>query len=894
MSDRLLDTKFFPPPVRDHWVTRARLFQRLHHVFSCRVGLVSAPAGFGKSTLLSDWLKGLAQEKYASAWISLEPSDNDPQRFYNYFIAAWQRIFPRIGAAIRDEMSSFPAPSTENLAIILLNDLVSVQEEDIRHCLLVLDDYHLIENKDIHTFVAYFIEHLPPNIHVILVTRTDPPLPLPRWRSRAYLAELRVDDLRFNPAEAVLFFSKGMQLNLPEDQVFILEERTEGWAVGLQMAALSLQEHKNPHQFVQAFSGTHRYILDYLLEEVINRQAEDVQRFLLESSVLNSLSGPLCDTVLDCEPGASQQMLEKLERENLFIVPLDDERSWYRYHHLFMELLRVRLRQRMPERTMLLYGRAANWHADKGSWREAIDYALQARNMDLAANHFEEAVRTGQLGFLFSGVGPLIERFLPEQIEARPLLGLADAMARIDRSQLGDIDARLRSIEQSVISAPSEDQDQILSMVYAIQSTAALLLGDCDWIISAVREVSKRVPLSNQSGIIALIQLAFAHFFLGDLNQAEICSTQVLYASVKQNNWYTYLATLDGLGRLRYHKGDLLRSEKDYIQGLDIGASYRDRFPSRIGALQRDYADLLREYNQSDKALQLALSSLDYCRKFETISGQGLAYVHLGRILLMRGDLKGALDAYEKADRLCKTHTVYFDLRVIVQEFYTKLCLAQGRPEEAWQGLDECQGEINADHILLQEWIMICRARVLLYKNRPEDAIKLLSGRAAEAAVNGRGRNQLEMLLLVALAGYSIGLADDALKRLAEALRLAQPQGFARIFIDEGAAMARLLQEGLAKQVFGSCSPYARSLLLLFEKPGALAVQPLEGEQLSARELEVLQMICDGRSNQEIAASLYLTIGTVKSHVHHIFGKMGVENRPQAIALARQLGIFGG
>jgi LuxR family transcriptional regulator, maltose regulon positive regulatory protein len=891
MSERLLDTKFFPPPVRENWVSRDRLFNRLQRIFTSRVGLVSAPAGFGKSTLVSDWLKQLSSEVCSSSWISLEPTDNDPHRFYSYFISAWQRQYPLIGLAASEELRNNPALHRDSLAIFLINDLVRIQEESSRHNLLVLDDYHLIENKEIHAFVSYFIEHLPPGIHIILTTRSDPPLPLARWRSRGLLTELRVDELRFTPSESVLFFCRGMQLTLSEEQIRILAERTEGWVVGLQMAALSLQEHADPQKFVQAFSGSHRYILDYLMEEVINRQPDDVQRFLLESSVLNTLSGALCDTVLERQAGASQGMLEKFERENLFIVPLDDERSWYRYHHLFGELLRVRLRHQMPDRLNFLYMRASEWYAATSSWREAIDYALLGGNTEQAACHFEEAVRAGGVVFLFDGIEPLIERFPTEMVAARPLLGLADAVARIDRSQLAGIEARLKAIEQAVVLGPSKESDKVVAMVYSVQSVAGLLIGDCDWIISAANEVSSRVPLTDYEGTLALIQLAFAHFFLGDLNKTEIHSVEILQACTEVSNWYSYLGTLDGLARLRQHKGDLLRAEEDYLQGLKISASSHGRFPRLIGALQRDYADLLREFNQLDKASNLAESAIDNYCKYETISGQGLAHVHLGRILLARGDLNGALNAWENADRLCKTHTVYFDLRVLVQEFYTRLCLAQNRPDDAWQGLDECQREIHPDHILLQEWILISRVRLLLYQNRPEDAIKLLGRRAAHAAVSGRGRNRLEMLLLEALAGYSLGMASDALKRLAEALALAQPQGYVRIFIDEGPAMQPLLQEGLANQALGPCSSYARRLLKLFEKTGEPPLQPLEGEQLSARELEVLQMICDGLSNQEIAARLYLTIGTVKSHVHHIFGKMGVENRPQAIALARQLGL---
>jgi LuxR family transcriptional regulator, maltose regulon positive regulatory protein len=892
MSERLLDTKFYPPPVRENWVSRDRLFHRLQRVFSSRVVLVSAPAGFGKSTLISDWLRQLSPEVYSSTWISLEPSDNDPHRFYNYFISAWQRLYPQVGLAAREELHNNPALHRDSLAIILINDLVRIQEEASRHNLLVLDDYHLIENKEIHAFVSYFIEHLPPGIHFILTTRSDPSLPLARWRSRGLLTELRVEDLRFTPAESVLFFCEGMQLRLSEEQIRTLAERTEGWIVGLQMAALSLQEHDDPQKFVQAFSGSHRYILDYLMEEVINRQSEDVQRFLLESSVLNTLSGALCDSVLERQADTSQVMLELLERENLFILPLDDERSWYRYHHLFGELLRVRLRHQSPGRLNLLYQRAAQWYAANGSWREAVDYALQAGHTEQAACYLEEAVRAGGMGFLFSGIEPVIERFPCEMITARPLLGLADAVARIDRSQLTGIEASLKAIEQAVLLGTSDESDKVVAMVYAVQSVAALLLGDCDWIISAAREVNTRVPLTDYEGTLALIQLAFAYFFLGDLNQTETCSVQVLQATEKANNWYSYLGALDPLGRLHQHKGDLLLAEKDYLHGLEITASSHGRFPRLIGALQRDYADLLRELNQLEKALKLVESALENYSKYETISGQGLAYVHLGRIRLAKGDLSGALDAWQNADRLRKTHTLYFDLRVLVQEFYTRLSLAQDRPDDAWQGLDDCQSEMHPDHILLHEWILISRARVRLYQNRPEDALKLLGGRAARAAASGRGRNRLEMLLLEAQAGDSLGMADDALRRLAEALALAQPQGFVRIFLDEGAPMQRLLQEGLVRQAFGPCSPYARRLLHLFERPIETSLQPLGGEQLSARELEVLQMICDGLSNQDIAARLYLTVGTVKSHVHHIFGKMGVENRPQAIALARQLGLF--
>lgn len=912
MLEPLLQIRFYPPPPGKKRVLRERLFERLdREALAHPLTLISAPAGFGKSSLVSEWLHQAKGDGLSAGWLTLEPGDNDPQRFLRYLAAAWQRIYPEVGGSILAELAASPAIHSETLVNTLLNELLATGEVGgetgrAAHALLALDDYQRIENPAIHALLAYLIEHLPAHCHIALLTRTDPPLTLARWRSRRQVLELRADELRFTMPEAAQFLNGSMALDLSDEQIAVLAERTEGWIVGLQMAALVGRQHADPQEFVAAFSGSHRYVLDYLVEEVLHQQPEALREFLLCTALLDQMCGPLCESLLDTPPTSGQQTLEGLERANLFIVPLDDQRVWYRYHHLFAELLRVRLRQTAPDRIPQLYHRAAGWFAQNGLWREAIHSALQAKDYEQAANLFEQAVLADRLDFLFSGIRSLIEAFPPAVVQNHPLLKLARAVSLIEDSRLVGIEPLLRSAERDLQAAPaSEGQSAALGMVYVVQGVAASLLGDSPWIIAASSQVARLLPYDVRANVNALIQLGNAYFYEGNLNRIDACWQKAL--DLSQANAYTFgiLFCLDDLGRLCCHKGELSRAEALFKLSLETLAHMDNRYLRWQGSTQRDYSDLLREQNRLDKAHAMMETSLALCEKWDMVSGQGLGYIDMGRILSARGDWPAAAAMMQRAEELCQAHTVYPDLITIVAVFRAWLLLQKGELESAWDALEAVLQAPCCQHDFHREWALIAQARILVRLRRPDEALRLLAGRREAAQANGRGRNWLEMSLISALALDEFGENEAALAMLQEALAYAQPQGFVRIFLDEGEALRELMAQllwpaNLPRLQPAALQAYILDLLAAFPYPppkGAVTPQSIFAggesliEPLSARELEVLGLLCEGLSNQEIAARLVLSVGTVKTHIHNIFGKLGVSNRPQAIALAGRLGL---
>jgi LuxR family transcriptional regulator, maltose regulon positive regulatory protein len=891
MVSPLLTTRFFPPPLPEGRVLRPRLCSRLECGLKAPLTLISAPAGFGKSTLVADWIHSRATD-YASArrgdkaavrvratWLSLEASENDWGHFFRYFIAAWQAIYPGVGQTALAEPLTPDIPR-EILLNALLNDLVEMSTGN--EAMLVLDDYHRIETLAVHEALAYFVEHAPPGCHLLLLSRADPPLPLARWRSRRLLCELRADDLRFTQDEAAAFLNQSMRLNLSAEQINILESRTEGWIVGLQLAALSLQGRKDAGEFVRAFGGSHRFVLDYMVEEVVNQQPEPIRHFLLATAILDQFCAPLCDALLETAPPASQAMLERLEKANLFIIPLDDQRHWYRYHHLFADLLRVRLRQTAPHEIPDLNRRAARWFSENRLWRESITHALTAGDYALAASLFEHAARADGLKFLHGGIGPLIQPFPVEWLERVPVLRLAKAVIQIEASQLRGIEPLLRAAEKDL-------PEDLLGLLYIAQSVAASLLGDSRWISESSKQVIQRLPGQVNAQVNAWIQLGNVAFYEGNLRENDVRWSRALDLSVSNEYAYGIISSLDNLGRAYCHMGDLNRAEAFFRRALDFLASHPS--PRWLSAAQRDYSDLLRERCSLEQAHELMAASMETGAQWELPSGKGLGYIHMGRILLAQGDFPSAIEMCHKAEQVCREHTVYPDLAAIVQVFRSRLALESGNSSEAWNILQTCLDSPYGEHEFHREWIWIAQARVFLRTQRPQEALDLLEGCLGPAREQRRGRNWLEMCLLTALALSALAEEQAALDRLLAGLEFAQPQGFTRIFLDEGEPMRALLRRFSEK--------FPRSALGIFVA-GLLSAYPVETaaskdsliESLTEREQEVLALVCEGLSNQEIARKLTLSVGTVKTHIHNIFGKLGVSSRPQAIAKATKLGLM--
>lgn len=895
LTHALLATRFFVPPLPAAWLPRLRLLERLQAATEVPVTLVSASPGFGKSSMVSEWIH--SQPGLRVSWLSLEASDNEWGRFFRYLVGAWQRLVPQAGEDALAELN-FSAPQDhEGQLNVLLNDLATGDAAGpSAPAVLVLDDYHCIKATEIHEAVQYLVEHLPPACHLILITRSDPPLPLARWRSRGQVLELRTDQLRFTSAETAEYLNCAVRLGLSDEQLQLLDGRTEGWIAGLQMAAVSLAGSKDPKGFVRAFGGSHRHVLDYLVEEVLSQQPAQVQEFLLATSLVDRFCGPLSDAMLERREADSQATLLELERANLFLIALDDHRTWFRFHHLLADLLRLRLQQTAPDSIPVLYRRAARWLAENCLWHEAIQCAERARDFELVAALFERAICTDRFDFLFSGLRSLIDPIPLEVVQDKPALLLGKAAQMTEASQLTGVEALLHTAEAMLAASPgSANHGVLLGMVYVVQSIAASLSGDSPRIVESSTQVSRLLPDDARARVTALIQLGNVHFYAGNLDGSDSDWQAALTTSTESGYTFGILCCLDNLGRLCCHKGELHRAEAFFQRSLRLLQDPGESSPRWLGATQRDYADLLCERNDLTAARELLDTAMPLVEKWDMASGRGLAYLHMGRVLLAEGDAAGAHAMLDRADELCERHTIYPDLETNLEIFRAQLLLESGNVSGAEAVLEKALGSPHGRHELHREWLQIAEAGLALRRGEPARAVSLLSGRMKDAAARGRGRNWLHMGLLVALAHHAQGSRERALDTLAVALRFGVSQAFLGLFLREGEPMRALLLEFLTHAHDSTLVEYAGRLLDAFS-PTATGGQaePWNAslvEPLSARELEVLRLLCDGLSNREMAGELVLSVGTVKSHIHNIFRKLGVRDRPQAIAAAARLGF---
>jgi len=903
--DVLLATKLHMPASRPGQVRRLRLTARLDEGAARGLVLVCAPAGYGKTVLLADWAR---RGEHPAAWLSLDAGDNDPARFWRHAVAALDRARAGIGDRVSPLLGP-PAPASfQGLVTALINDLAGEE------ALLVLDDYHVIGSQQVHESLAFLLEHRSAGLRVGLASRSDPPLGLARLRVRGQLTEIREAELRFTPAEAAELLQH-MASGLPETSVAALAARTEGWAAGLQLAALSLRGQADAAAFVAAFTGSHRYVLDYLAEEVLEAQPEQLRAFLLETSVLERLSGPLCDAVTGRE--GSQALLEAAERAGLFLVPLDEVRGWWRYHHLFADLLQARLRQEQPGRLPGLHHAAAAWCDAYGLADETIRYALAAGDAAWAARLIE---RHHDAVFL-RGESATIQRWisaLPAELaRSRPRLLLAQAWmalvggdveaagARLDAAECAFADVANESFEPSVGLAAS-----LLANVPAAIAIAraylAVLHGDAE---GTAVSASRALPALGEGEWVlrsaSLWILAIAEWVRGRLEDAErgFAASVAGWRAAGQPPLAAW-ACFD-LGRVQRARGRLDAPLATYQQVVEITAPPgRAAMPS-AGIGYVGMAEVAYQRGELDTALQHVTKGIELCRQLNWKT-QPLAagLVTLAWIRQANGDPGGAREAIAEAGRIAPSPSLASLFNPVPAQ-RARLLLAQGDIEAAarWAqegGLradDEPMYQTEREHLVL--------ARVLLAQDQPAEALALLDRLHAAAEAQDRAGSLIEIGALRALALAGSGDADRAVDALAEALTLACPQGYVRVFADEGPPMAALLARLIAAQrtdraaarvPLGCLARLHRALGAQDTVPeagrdGVTAVPGLV-EQLTSRELEVLAMLAGGRSNQAIAGQLVVTLDTVKKHVSHVLGKLGAANRTEAVARARELSLI--
>jgi LuxR family maltose regulon positive regulatory protein len=890
----LLATKLHVPPPRPNLVARPRLLAALDQGLSQRLILAAAPAGFGKTTLLSQWI---ATRGLRCAWLSLDAADNDPIRFCTYAIAALQRIVPGAGREAEPWLHAPQPPPVESILTPLINDLYALPEDVV----LVLDDYHTVDAGAVHRAITYLLDRCPPPLHVVIATRADPPLPLARWRAKGQMAEVRADELRFTSDEVALFCGQMTDVRLAREDLVALETRTEGWAVGLQMAALSMQGRADTTSFIRSFSGSHRYVLDYLVEEVLERQPEEVQTFLLRTSILERLCGVLCDAVL-AQTG-SQAMLERLDKTNLFTVALDDERRWYRYHHLFAELLRAQLQRSLDAQGVAgLHVRAAEWHAQHGSIQEAIQHASAASDDErlerLIEQHYVELVSRGEQSWLRSWTGSLSR----ELAHRRPWLCIYEAYSHSWFGELDEADQLLEEAEKQMRSEGSAaDARSMQALLAYVRSRVTAMRGEIDRAIELCLEARELAPDGNLAlQLDTRITLGYEYFMGGDYVHARPTLEEVVRGRAAAGAVINPVAASCILARLHAVQGRLHASYDTYQAAAQLIPDTGGQHRGPRALVEIGLAEVCCEWNALDAALAHVRHGLDLMPFWDKADDWVLAYVTLARIHLARGNQDGALEAVEKAIQMVQTRGVFPEARRAVEVAQVRLWLAQGNLAAAshWAASQEDRFGFE------RELAHITRARVWIAQNKANEAIALLSRLEGTARSAGRMGRVIEILLLDALAMREIGDSAHAVLALIKCLTLAEPESYARVFLDEGAPMAELLGWGLTRGAWDEprLAAYAKRLLAACETQAQPAgerepVPATSGaaamiEPLTERELEVLRMVVEGLSNQEIAERLIIAIGTVKAHVHHIYGKLEASGRVQAVARARELDLL--
>lgn len=872
MPTPILSTKLYIPPLRTNGVRRPRLIERLNNGLRGRLTLVSAPAGFGKTTLVSAWAADCGRPV---AWLSLGEDDSDPARFLTYVIAALQTIDAGLGSGVLASLQAPQAPPPDAVLTVLVNEITANPHE----MLLVLDDYHTIESQDVDKALAFLVEHLPPQLHLVIATREDPTLPLARLRVRGQVNEIRAADLRFTHAEAADFLNLAMGLKLSEADVHALELRTEGWIAGLQLAALSMHGLDEPSGFIASFTGSHRFVLDYLLEEVLNRQPESAQHFLLQTSILERLCGPLCDSLLLAPSGTGQTMLGQLEHANLFIVPLDSERRWYRYHHLFGDLLRQRLLQTSDATRLHL--RASQWYEDHGLDLEAFQHAAAANDIDRAAR----LVLGDEMPLFFrGGVVPVLhwlESLPAPELDARPALRVMHASARLFISSVAGVEENLQAAEKALQHAVDDAYNRnLIGHIALIRATVGVSQRDAETVYTQSQRALEYLHPDNLPMRTATIwTMGVAKNLQGDRAAAERAFRESLAHSEAIGHFIIIIMSSIGLG-------DVLEADNQLGQARDMFQHALQRageppLPVLCEA-HRGLARITYQWNDLDAAQHHAEQSVRLGRQIANSDWFSGGEILLARIRLARGDAASAMAMLSETEqRVRRQHFVHW-LPMIAATQIEALLQA---------------GQITDAAKLSQAFdLPISKARVHLAQGNPKAALTGLAAARADAEAKGWADERLRLMAVQAVALHADGQQKAAQHLIDDILTLAAPGGCIRLFVDEGRVMYDLIAEAAPRK---RLPEYTAQLLEAFEAggqgkltPHAMSKNQSLIEPLSPRELEILRLIDQGLSNSQISERLYLALSTVKGHNQSIFGKLQVQRRTEALTRARELGLL--
>jgi LuxR family maltose regulon positive regulatory protein len=890
MPAPILATKLYIPPPRPILVLRPRLIERLNDGLHCKLTLISASAGFGKTTLVSEWIAGCERPV---AWLSLDEGDSDPARFLTYLISAFQTISANIGAGALAILQSPQPPPIELLLTSLLNEITTISDSFI----LVLDDYHVIDSKPVDQGLTFLLEHLPPNLHLVIATREDPHMPLTRLRARSQLTELRAADLRFTPTEAADFLNQVMGLNLSEEDITALENRTEGWIAGLQLAALSMEGQHDTSSFIKSFTGSHHFVLDYLIEEVLQHQSESVQTFLLRTSILDRMCASLCNAVLGSTSASGQETLEYLEHANLFIVPLDNERLWYRYHHLFGDLLRQRLGQSLAPKELVKYHiRASQWYEESGDLGAAFHHAIAAGDFIRAAGLAESAWQAMEENFQTAAWLGWVKKLPEDIIRVRPvlctLLGLAVMNAgepETSESRLRDAERCLNGSSDGMVVVDKSQLKPLPAMIALARAYNAQVQGN---LAATVKYAELALQIIPEDDFVwrakAIITLEVTHWASGNLELAIRGIGDWMERMTQLGNHVFVVASAFGVADLLVDLGRLSEAERTYQDALQLAAQHGPEAEHITAHHHLGLSMIYRQWGNENLATYHLKRAAEM--GLQTTLADWLYRWHVAQAQLKEtaGDLETALDLLDEAKRVY-IQTAVPDLRPIAA-LKARIYFKQGRLEKVRAWVAE-RGLSLADEVsYLHEFEYLTLARLEIANPLVNTLLACLL-QAAEA--QKRQGSALEILIVQSLAYEAQGNRPKALDALKHALSLAEPEGYIRIFIDEGPPIENLLNN--IKTDNKNLKKYIQRLKAAFlgEKP-QLAVTNQQSliEPLSERELEVLKLLRTELSGPEIAGQLIVSLNTFRTHTKNIFNKLGVNNRRAAVRRAEEFDLF--